>query len=997
MHKSYSLKLFFTLSVSIFCQTQSQIESAKKYIKNSGMTDQQVIDAAKKRGYTDKQIEKVIIDQKQNVDDKKIESRSKKFTDEDYTDSKIQDKNPYQVNNKNEDEEIDEKEEFINLTTDKNNNKSISLEYFGYDIFKQDPKLFQASSVGAIDPEYLIGPGDEIIVMLWGETQFRQVLKVDREGFIFIPDIGQVFVNGLNLRLLESKLFRVLSQSFSSLDPYGREATTFLDVSIGNLRPLKIQVVGEVAQPGVYTVSPSTTLFSSLYYFNGPTKLGSLRDIRLIRGGKEIRSIDFYNYLLSGKKPLDENLQLDDVIFIPKRKKSISIDGEINRPGIYELKEKETFSDILKMAGGLKVSAYLDRAQIDRIVPFEQRDSLKMDRMYTDLNLNKLLKSKLEYELYDGDKIKVFSVLDMRSNAVQITGSVTRPGTYDLQESLNIKTLVANADGLLGDAFLNRVDIVRINPDLSEKLIKLNLGKALEGDEQHNIPLQGLDIVIIYGKNEMINREFVSIKGHVKKPGTFILRDNMNVYDLVFLGGGLFDSEFRNNTYLERAELVTLDTVSNQKEIIPFDLNKLLNGEGIADRILENNDEVHIYSKIEIQGDLNFVNIKGHVKKPGKYELFENNMTVRDLVFRSGGFNDPIHLSKTYLKRADIIRLQKNRIESYIIPFDLGEVLSDESSSNNIKLFPEDLVTIYSKEVFNDIKPITILGIVNNPGEYEYKKSMSLKDLILESGGISAKHYRYRVEVSRIDPQNKSDEILAKNYTFNLDNNYELEDGGELSNDTIKFLLKPFDLVQIRPDPYFNIQKVVKVSGEVYYPGDFVILNAGEKISDILERAGGLKPNAFLEASSFVRGEEKININMKKILRRPKSNENLIVYDGDRIIIQKKPNLYEIIGEVNSAGKYSFEKNLRVRDVIKNAGGLTPNSDTDNIFITYPNGRSKKYVNRFFNPKVLDGSVIVVSRKKEEEPFDSTEFAKELTSILANLAQVVSFIIIANR
>ena len=136
---------------------------------------------------------------------------------------------------------------------------------------------------------------------------------------------------------------------------------------------------------------------------------------------------------------------------------------------------------------------------------------------------------------------------------------------------------------------------------------------------------------------------------------------------------------------------------------------------------------------------------------------------------------------------------------------------------------------------------------------------------------------------------------------------------------------------------------------------------------------------------------------MRKILKRPKSNENLIVYSGDHIVIQKKPNLYEVIGEVNATGKYSFEKNLRISDVIKNAGGLTPYSDKDNIYIKYPNGKSKKYLNRIFNPKVLDGSVIIVSKKEEEEPFDATEFAKELTSILANLAQVISFILIVNR
>ncbi|SVE51332.1 uncharacterized protein METZ01_LOCUS504186, partial [marine metagenome] len=232
---------------------------------------------------------------------------------------------------------------------------------------------------------------------------FRQVLTVDREGFVFIAEIGQVFVNGLNLNLLESKLFRVLSQSYASLNPLGREPTTFLDISIGNLRPLRIQVLGEVPQPGAYTVSPSATLFSSLYYFNGPTTRGSLRSIHLIRAGEELATIDFYDYLLTGKKPKDEKLQLDDVVFIPRRMKSVAIVGDINRPGIYELKSNESLSDIIAIAGDLKVTAYLDRAQIDRIVPFDQRNDIEMERMYLDVNLNEILDLQKIIPLYDGD------------------------------------------------------------------------------------------------------------------------------------------------------------------------------------------------------------------------------------------------------------------------------------------------------------------------------------------------------------------------------------------------------------------------------------------------------------------------------------------------------------------------------------------------------------------------------------------------------------------
>ena len=302
------IKIFTILIAIAFSQTTDQIRQAKDMIKRTGMSESQVRDAAKARGFTDKQIDAVINKQK-NVDPSLEDSNPKNIEKTVLPELGVSNQNV----NKNELNLLEaEKLSHINdnlqiidntvLTTGKNiQNLENSLSHFGYDIFSRDPTLFQSASVGAVDPNYLIGPGDEIIAMLWGETQFRQVLTVDREGFVFIPEIGQVFVNGLNLSLLESKLFRVFSQSYASLSPQGRAPTSFLDISIGNLRPLRIQVLGEVNQPGAYTVSPSSTLFSSLYYFNGPTTLGSLRDIHLIRGGEKIESIDFYDFLLTGK------------------------------------------------------------------------------------------------------------------------------------------------------------------------------------------------------------------------------------------------------------------------------------------------------------------------------------------------------------------------------------------------------------------------------------------------------------------------------------------------------------------------------------------------------------------------------------------------------------------------------------------------------------------------------------------------------------------------
>ena len=874
-------------------QTSNQMQQAKEIIKQTNIPEAQVREMAKSQGLPEKNINELFQKEKgpqgsfEDVETQSAEPMGQFEPTVDDNDLEI----------------IDESTLDLEKKVQPYKGK---LTYFGYDIFSRDPSIFQATSVGAADPDYLIGPGDEIIIMLWGETQFRQVLTVDREGFVFIPEIGQVFVNGLNLNLLESKLFRVFSQSYASLNPQGRTPTTFLDVSLGNLRPLRIQVLGEVAQPGAYTVSPSTTLFSSLYYFNGPTVLGSLRDIQLIRGGEQIATIDFYDYLLTGKKPKDQKLQLDDVIFIPRRLKSATIEGEINRSGIYELKPKESLTDFISIAGGLKITAYLNRAQIDRIVPFEDRKELGMDRLYNDVNLEEVLASEKPYLIQDGDHIQVFSVLDLRQNIVNLEGSVTRPGSYDLGESLKLSELINKADGTLGDAYMERVDIIRIKPDFTEELIKLNLGAALKGSLDNDIYLNGMDRIRVYSVTEMVPRTSVSIVGHVKEPGNYLLQQNMTLYDLIFKAGGFIDEEYKKQTFLERA---------------------------------------------------------------------------------------------------DLIRLNDDNVSRSINSFNLGNLLESPNSELDLPLKANDIIRIYDKDIFLNDKPITINGVVRNPGSYSLKIDMSLKDLILEAGGLNENIYRYRVEVARIDPYNSNLDDYAKTISFNMNEKFSISspnsdyDTKEEAASSDYFKLQPYDLVSIRPDPYFNYQKQVKISGEVLYPGTYVILSSQEKITDIIDRAGGLRPNAYPMASIFIRNGIKINTSFKDIINNPKSNLNFNVQEGDEIVVGRNPNIVILKGQVNSPGVYKYVPKKRLKYYLLSSGGLSPNADLKNIWIEYPNGNSKKYNQYYFykGPKVLDGSTIMIGAKKEEEPFDHTEYAKELTAILANLAQAITVVILAAR
>ena len=679
--------------------------------------------------------------------------------------------------------------------------KSDKLEYFGYRIFESDPTVFQSSSFGAVDPNYNIGPGDQLILMLWGESQFRQEFSVDREGYVFLPDVGQVFVNGLNLEALEKKFFQVLSKVYSTLNPQIGKPTTFMDISIADLRPLRIIVLGEVNQPGAYLVSPTASLSSSLYYFNGPTTFGSLREIRLLRKGKLIGSIDFYDYLLSGTIPNDFRLQMDDVIFIPPRGKSISIKGEINRQGIYELKDNEDLNNIINIAGNLKASAYSNRCQVTRIVPKEKRDDIGMDRMIVDINLQELAIEQNKVELFDGDVIEIFPIKDLYNNYVSINGSsVIRTGKYQLTTDMKVLDLIQSAEGLLNDAYLEKAHLKRYKEDLSVENITLNLNKLFEGDTSQNIDLKFMDELWIYNTNEINN----------------------------------------------------------------------------------------IFTTIEIYGP---------VKNEGRYDL-DNGKTLGDLIILAGGFKEKVDKVKISVAR-----------------------LNNKKFHPDIFLFPSK-----SKQFLN------------------------------------------------------------------------IDDLSNLNNEVNNFILSPYDLISIYSDPMDLSAKYVNISGAIYFPGNYPIISDKEKVSDVIQRAGGLLPKAFPMASSFKRNNRLIKLSFEDILKNKKSSDNFTLMDGDEIMISTKTNIVQIVGEVKEEGYYKFHPGKRLKDYIRLSGGYTADVEKKEIWVTYPDGTSKQSKSYLLSPKIYDSSVITVGTKKETEPLDKTEFAKEVASIISDFLQIaLTFAILTNN
>ncbi|MCH8024157.1 MAG: SLBB domain-containing protein, partial [Candidatus Marinimicrobia bacterium] len=515
--------------------------------------------------------------------------------------------------------------------------------YFGYQFFQGVPEGFDISAVGPVDDEYLVGFGDELRLTVWGAAEFQYDLQVDREGRIYLPNVGQFTAAGKRLQRLRRDLKKWLGRTYSGLAT--TPPTVFMDLTLTRLRPIKVFVLGEVARPGGYTVPNSSTVFSALYRVGGPLTRGSLRQIQVIRDGKPKATVDFYNYLLKGFDSNQVRLTENDHIFIPLRGKTVKIAGEVKRPAIYEVKENETLADLLEYAGGLTPQAYTKRLQIERIIPFPDRKDPSIARELIDLELEPILTGRRTVQLRDGDSVYVFSILDVVNNAVTVSGAVVQPGTYELGASIRtLNDLIVAADSLDGDAYLAKGDLVRTLDDSTKVLISIDITKVIRNDPQHNHILQPRDHLIIYSLEELRIEQFVTVMGAVKQPGDYPLQQNMTVEDLIFKAGG-----FEENVFFQSAQLSRLSSKNNPEgtkvEILELSLAWAESDNGVF--AYRDNDEARRLTLrhrdvLYVRSNPNFipqqhVEIKGEVLFPGAYALQKENESLADVIQRAGG------------------------------------------------------------------------------------------------------------------------------------------------------------------------------------------------------------------------------------------------------------------------------------------------------------------------------------------------------------------------
>jgi len=748
------------------------------------------------------------------------------------------------------------------------------LPYFGYSFFENIPDAFRPGQMGPVEGGYIVAPGDELRLSVWGATEFQYDLQVDREGRIFVPNVGQLTVAGKSLVDLRKQMKSWLSKNYSGL--VSEPPTAFMDLTVTRLRPIYVYVLGDVKKPGGYTISSYSTVFNVLYSVGGPMTSGSLRDIRVIRDGKVVENVDMYDYLLRGFESKPVRLQNNDRIFIPPRGKTVSVRGPVKREAIFELKKNEGVTDLLEFAGGLKPEAYVKRFQVTRIIPFAERTDPSVAREVMDLNLGDVLTNRQDVPLYDGDQVTIPSILNQIRNSARIAGAVRQPGRYELKPGLRtIRDLILQADSLTGDAYSRKADLVRIQPDSTRKMVSLDLNRALAGSATDNLLLQPLDSLYVYSTIQLVQVDSVKISGQVRTPGTYAYMDSMTIQDLLYKGGGLQDPQYLKDVYLDRADLFRRTEDGTSYRIIPFNLGEALQGKERAGMYLQPRDRIRIYPR----GVKEFVlqkqvHVSGSVKSPGDYP-YQENMNLEDLILQAGGFSEG-----AYLDNAEVTRIMGEGQESSekaismrvpLIParflkrdvsFGVADSIVALQNARRFQLQHRDRVYIRRDPSFQPQDTVMVTGEVRYPGQYTLlQENESLYNLLNRAGGVLRTGYPKGGRLIRGGQQ-----VIVQ-----LDRVVE----GDARADVI---LQPGDEIIIPPKP-----NSVAVRGNVANEG-LIKYDPGRHLKYYLDRAGGVGErveNIYLTQASGAT----YKINRRGFL----PDQNPVVDDGAIIRVTRKP------------------------------------------------------------------------------------------------------------
>lgn len=632
----------------------------------SSMTDQQVLEYVKqgmsegkdqrqmatelaRRGVTREQAERVkkLYEQEQGVSTSKMsgteqnEARLREATQEESTTSVLENPQP--------------------------DSRELAQEnqVFGRNIFNTRNLTFEPSVNLATPPNYRLGPGDEVIIDIWGTSQNTIRQQISPDGTINIEKIGPVSLSGMTVSEANEYLKRVLGKTYSGLDAL--DGTLEIRLTLGNARTIQINVMGEVIQPGTYALSSFSTVFHALYRAGGVNEIGSLRNVQVTRNGKTVAKVDVYDFIMKGKTQDDIRLQEGDVIIVPAYEALVQISGNVKRPMKFEMKKNETLATLIGYAGGFSADAYTRSLRVVRQNGEEYEINTVKEIDYS------------AYPMRNGDVVTAEAILNRFTNKLEVRGAVYRPGIYQLNGEINtVRALVNEAKGLMGDAFTNRAVLQREREDLTTEIISVDVRSIMAGTSP-DIPLQKNDILYIPSIHDLEDRGDVAIFGEVAKPDSYSYSDNMTLEDLIIRAGGLRESASTVRVDVSRRIKDPKSTHSTDSigQMFTFALKDGFVIDGEQGFTLQPYDQVFVRRSPGYQAQQN-VQITGEVIFGGTYAMTTTEERLSDLVKKAGGAT-----SKAYLHGAKLIRVandeEKKRMRDVInlMNRQFGEAMMD--------------------------------------------------------------------------------------------------------------------------------------------------------------------------------------------------------------------------------------------------------------------------------------------------------------------------------
>ncbi len=628
-----------------------------------------------------------------------------------------------------------------------------TLPVFGYDAFQNSRATrFSAENFLATPSDYSVGTGDEINILLWGRINETYQLRVDRDGKVNIPHLGPIQVAGMPFSAMQ----KIILDRLQAIE--GVQAA----VTLGELRSLSVFVVGEVKTPGLYTISALSNVTNALFTAGGPSKRGSLRSVQLKRNGNLIATVDFYDFFLSGKDNSGLRLKSGDVIVVPVTKKMAAIAGNVRRSALYELKESTTLKDLIALAGGMTPAAWTNRIQIERFQNNQYQIVLDMETGSKEPRFN--------FEILDGDIVKIFPIVIKDKNVIYLQGNVYRPGKYEFKEGMRISDLVPEYQALLPETYFDYAMVIRQEPpNFLGRIIPFNLKKAIEAHASaDDVVLQARDVVMVYSRDYFEPDRTVSIGGAVTTPGKQKLFENMKVRDLIIKAGGLLDeaSEERGELY---RRIYTNNIISTEK--VEFNVGLAMNDDASNNILLKKFDVVAIRSKKGWEQEKHVI-LKGEIVYPGDYVLLTGE-TLAEIIDRAGGFTAEAYLPAATLTRPSAKELEKKRVNEYANQLesdalkvstelmvkqqagDIQNLLAQQQTVlnklRNTEIVGRVVIDLANKDSYKDfilengdslyvpkqVGTVSVIGEVYNPATFRFEKGLSrVRDYIELAGGL---------------------------------------------------------------------------------------------------------------------------------------------------------------------------------------------------------------------------------------------------------------------